>query len=310
MKTAGSQTEWVCWAPGCLTATPRSRVLRLLLARGVRTESPATHPDEVLFGLFNRSTHPLPFAAATHAADSGAADDRLWLRADPVHLALGHRQAFLADPQTLALSAAEAQSLGAELRPAFVDRGLDLEVLHAQRWYVPVPDLEGLATRPIDQAVGGDVFATLPTGKWRVLLNEAQMILHEARVNRVREDEGRPVVNSVWLWGEGGLLPSPAPWSTVHTDDPVVSGLARAAALVPQPLSQPVAALLAAAGPGRHLLAFGAGEGRRSQAPAEAPLAELFEGLRGGAIDRLELIDGRALLTLTARRARRWWRLF
>lgn len=311
MKTgAAAHTEFVCWAPGCLTATPRHRALRLLLARGAREQLPRP-PDQVLFGLFHMDTHPLPMAAATHAADSGGADDQWWLRADPVHLALGHRQAFLADPHALALSLAEARSLGSELRPAFRDRGLNLEILRTQRWYVSVPDIEGLATRPIAQAVGDDVFATLPTGKWRVLLNEAQMILHEARVNQVREDEGRPVVNSLWLWGEGRLGRVPGLWSSVRTDDLVVAGLAYAAGLAPLPLSADRAAWVAGAGAGRHLLAFGPGDGLGGARSLEDyPLTELFEGLGRQEIDRVEIIDGTTRLSLSSRMARRWWRLF
>jgi hypothetical protein len=39
------------------------------------------------------------------------------------------------------------------------------------------------------------------------LIGELQLLLHEARINRVREANGRPAVNSLWLWG-GGTAPT------------------------------------------------------------------------------------------------------
>jgi hypothetical protein len=57
-------------------------------------------------------------------------------------------------------------------------------------------------------------------------MNETQMLFHEHTVNHMREEAGRPLINSLWFWG-GGSLPEQvarAP-QRVITDLPLVQGL-------------------------------------------------------------------------------------
>ncbi|MHB1586551.1 MAG: hypothetical protein ACYCRH_00120 [Acidiferrobacteraceae bacterium] len=253
----------------------------------------------------------LPFAAVTHAVDAGGVDDAAWLRVDPVHLALGPQQAFLTDPATLLLTEAEACDLGALLMPVFNPYGYTLEILHPARWYVRLgaPDL--IRTTPLHQALGYDVGPIMPTGAqrnlWHRLLTEAQMVLHEAPVNQRRETEDRPVVNSLWPWGEGRISRTPGIWSSVCADDILIRGLAQATGCALQPSPASVADVLAADPGGRHLMAL--------SGPVdpgdfdEQWLTPLCSALRSSDLPALALVDGSAMLTITAREARRWWRL-
>jgi hypothetical protein len=76
---------------------------------------------------------------------------------------------------------------------------------------------------------GRRVDSDLPKGdstltRW---LNEVQMFLHCHPINQSRQGEGKPAVNSMWLWGGGKLsttLPS-ASFSGVWTDNPLAIGL-------------------------------------------------------------------------------------
>jgi hypothetical protein len=67
--------------------------------------------------------------------------------------------------------------------------------------------------------------SALPLTRW---LNEVQMFLHGHPVNEAREACGKPVVNSLWLWG-GGRQPAaqPATYSSVWSDNPLAAGPGR-----------------------------------------------------------------------------------
>ncbi|HET9483948.1 MAG TPA: phosphoglycerate mutase, partial [Xanthomonadales bacterium] len=85
-----------------------------------------------------------------------------------------------------------------------------------------------------DTAFGDDLLAHLPRGageaRWRRLLNEAQVLLHQHPLNAARTAKAQLPVNSLWLWGAG-----PVPdWvrtdvATVVSDDPLLVGLAKLA---------------------------------------------------------------------------------
>ncbi|MHB1951101.1 MAG: hypothetical protein ACYCQK_06455 [Acidiferrobacteraceae bacterium] len=300
------------WVPALFgSRARRNSVLARLLARGRFVPSPGGPPERLLFHLFLLDSDPLPFAAVTHAADTGTADDATWLRVDPVHLALGAQQAFLADPAMLGLSIDEARELGAALVPVFEAQGYHLEIPHPARWYTRLPTPAAIRTTPLAQAVGRDVGPLLPSGDgrraWHRLMTEAQMVLHGAAVNEAREAQGREPINSVWPWGEGCISRTPAVWSSVRADDVLIRGLAQASGCAPAPAPSGVADVFAADPTGRHLMApLGAMDRDRFE---DEWLVPLFSALRADTLPTLALADGTAVLTVNSREARRWWRL-
>jgi hypothetical protein len=78
----------------------------------------------------------------------------------------------------------------------------------------------------VDQREPGEF---LPTGEHtamhRNILGEIEMALHDHEVNRRRAEEGKPPVNSLWLWG-GGLAPerTTRPQPPLFADDPLLTG--------------------------------------------------------------------------------------
>ncbi|MDR2112419.1 MAG: hypothetical protein LBQ62_04860, partial [Candidatus Accumulibacter sp.] len=158
------------------------------------------------------------------------------------------------------------------------------------------------------------------------LLNEIQTFLHAHPVNRRREDNGLPLVNSLWLWG-AGTPPRPsvtADFDSAWSDDPLTVGLARAAGVPANPLPGGAAELLARAAPATRPLVVledltGAvrhedGDAyRRAVAALEARwFAPCWRALASGAIARLRLVapTDRGVLRWDAGRAERWrfWR--
>ena len=78
----------------------------------------------------------------------------------------------------------------------------------------------------VDQREPGEF---LPSGEHtamhRNILGEIEMALHDHEVNRRRMEEGKPPVNSLWLWG-GGVAParSVRPQPPLFADDPLLTG--------------------------------------------------------------------------------------
>ena len=105
----------------------------------------------------------------------------------------------------------------------FGDAGFPIDAPDPSRWYLRMPAGATLPAFPgPEEALGTDLFDALvgtgPTGdavarRWRTLLSEAQVILHNHPWNERRAAAGLAPVNSLWFWG-GGALPD-------HVSSPV-----------------------------------------------------------------------------------------
>ena len=187
-----------------------------------------------------------PHAALTRVADAGLDDARstAWLRADPAHIRPDINGArLLATGAALSMSVQDAEAFLPALRPLFGDAGFLLDAPHPTRWYLRLPRETQLPDFPApDQALGEDVFDHMPSGpqgrRWRSLLSEVQVVLHNHPHNEVRAQAGLVPVNSLWFWG-GAVLPDNATSdsTTVFSDDPVLHGLAGVGTFNTMPLA-------------------------------------------------------------------------
>ena len=189
-----------------------------------------------------------PVAALTREFDAGDALLSAWLRADPVYVRPDINGArLLAHDQAMQLGRDDIEALLPALRPLFGDTGFTIDAPVPARWYLRLPREARLPVfvAPAD-ALGADLFEHLPEGpegrRWRALLNEAQVVLHNHPHNAVRIAAGKPPVNSLWFWG-GGILPDHVTTSLacVHSDDTTLLALASAARAQTAPLSPGVA---------------------------------------------------------------------
>lgn len=123
----------------------------------------------------------------------------------------------------------------------------------ADHWHVRLPTeapLPNFATP--EQALGEDLFEHLPQGadgrRWRVLINEVQVLLHQHPLNAERRTRGLPPINSLWLWG-GGRLPAVVRTTLagVIGDDVLLGALAKRACIA---LVARAASTVEAAAPG------------------------------------------------------------
>lgn len=227
--------------PGQLTPTHRqSRALHTVCSRAT-TSTCAADRNQLLFKLFTAeygSSTPLPVAAVTQAFDCNdpsAASIGWWLRADPVVLRAAGDRLLMLGNHALTLSRAEATALGAELHQLFAVHGMIFFAPHPTRWYLKLESDPNLTLTALEDVVAHDILQHLPqssetqtAARWRRLLNEVQMQLHNSPVNQARLARGELPVNSVWFWG-GGTAPTLAPrryFQQVWSDDPVSLGLA------------------------------------------------------------------------------------
>ena len=205
--------------------------LEWLLAHAARERAPARAFEHALAAAFAVDDGALAPLRLLGEGEEAARNGH-WLCADPVHLRFHHERIVLADAGAFDLAREESEALAAALNAEFGDTGT-FHVADTRRWYLRLNAAVDHSAEPISAVAGRRVDGELsggarPLARW---LNEVQMFLHGQPVNAAREAAGQPAVNSLWLWG-GGALPAPAaPYTSVHGNEPLAAGLARAAGI-------------------------------------------------------------------------------
>lgn len=268
-------------------AADRLAAAETLIARGRRKQAKPVAPEAWLFGRFGaQKQRDWPVAPFTLLADGGSPGSHFWMRADPVNLSLG-QDGLAFEGTALDVSHSEAEALVAALNRHFGE-AMAFEALHPERWYVKFPGASEVLTTPPSAAHGSAIGDKLPSGpdamRFRALMNEVQMLLHEHPVNTEREARGAPAVNSVWFWGGGALAGLAArPFSVVLSENPLARGLALAAGI-------PVGTTLSALpDEGKALIVVDA---PRSAALESEWFAPLLAALEDGRIGMLSLYLG------------------
>ena len=213
---------------------PRLPILEETIARGYRHEAPDGDLETTLMSLFGfqRDTDcDYPHGALSRIGDGFEADERFWFLAEPVLLRPDKDRLLLFDSQELSFSIDEARVLAQLCTEHFRDEELKLEVATAHRWYLSPKHTPCLKTSNLGDVFGRNMDLFLPSGadarKWRSLTNEIQMLWHDSRINRTREETGKPPINGIWLSG-GGVLTTDVyrPYSRMYTHHPLAAGLA------------------------------------------------------------------------------------
>ena len=194
-------------------------------------------PDGALSEIFGIPSQ-LP-AAALRKVDAGGTAQGEWLCLDPVHLDIGRDGITLANPATLQLGDEENAALLSDIAPVFAAWG-ELSASSPGHWEMALSRSAELLTRPLADGIGDRVDAGLPGGQagrdWRALLLEAQTLLHRHPINLARESEGRPTINSLWVWGQGRLPDRvQTDRDEVWSQSRVIAGLATLAGIACQP---------------------------------------------------------------------------
>jgi len=218
------------------------------IARGDTSAQGEAGMQAQLLRHFDLLPRGWPVAALTRGQDAGDADSAQWLRADPAWVRPDINGARLfATGEGLQLAREDADALLPALRTLFGDAGFPIDAPVPSRWYLrlphgatppafPTPD-EALGTDLFDALVGTDPAQDAVRRRWRTLLSEAQVILHNHPWNARRMERGLPPVNSLWFWG-GGRNPDrvATPAGIVRSDEALLRALAaRAGASLASP---------------------------------------------------------------------------
>lgn len=215
--------------------------LSLLLAKGSLTQ--VAQPLEALicepFGL--KQDCDFPIAAVCASVDGLDVGGAYWLRADLVHFAMQRDCFSLNEPVPILLEPAHARQVLASLNQHFVQDGLTFCIGQSGTWYLHTSQVQRIKTTFPSVAVDKNVHHFMPEGpdsaRWKAILNEVQMILHEHSANIEREASGHLAVNSVWFSG-GGVLPSAISIKNnvdlIVAHSPLYQGLAKQAGIAYQ----------------------------------------------------------------------------
>lgn len=184
-----------------------------------------------------------PVAALTRSLDSDDAGLSAWLRADPAYVRPDITGAqLLACGDSLQLDQVDIDALLPALRPLFGDSGVVLDAPTPGRWYLRLPrearlpqftsPADALGTNLLEQLPDADAAPNPEDRRWRSLLNEAQIVLHNHTHNAVRISAGKAPINSLWLWG-AGILPDhvTSRVKMVHADDALLRALGLSAGI-------------------------------------------------------------------------------
>ena len=201
------------------------------------------HQRSQMSRVFDVLPRGWPVAAVTRQREAGDATNAAWLRADPVFVQPDMNGArLMACGPALSLTAEDADALLPGLKPLFGDTGFPIDAGTASHWYLRLPLGAKLPTfTSPDEALGADVFDHLPEGnegrRWRALLSEAQVVLHNHPRNAERVARGLPPINSLWFWGAGPLPDHVrCDFSEVCSDDDAVQAFAVMAGVTASPM--------------------------------------------------------------------------
>lgn len=219
--------------------------------------------ESVLFSLLTGLTKikSPPFAAISALGHGFEPAKRCWLKIDPVELAVDAGNICLVGRDHLGLENHEATSLLTCLNHLLQEDDSQLKMGSPQEWFLELQEHPGIVTTPLSKAIASDIKAFLPTGErsryWNKLMTEFQMLFFQHETNGSRQHAGKPVINSVWVWGEGYLTQRYpiVKYSAIWHDNALVSGLLRLANTnLPMVAKTDSFSLEAIQDPGRYLL--------------------------------------------------------
>jgi hypothetical protein len=223
------------WLPALAHFEP-AHPLRAWLARADRLPAGGSGYLGGLGDHFPGVDATVPAAAITRQFLAGDAGGGLWLSADPAWVQPDMNGVRLLACGQMQLDMDAAQAFAEVLRPVFDEAGMQLEISTPDRWHLRLPPDTSLPDFAApEQALGEDLAQHLPQGaqgrRWRVLLNDIQVLLHQHPLNAQRQACGWAPINSLWLWGGGRLPTLSSQLSGVVSDDLLLRAIAARAGI-------------------------------------------------------------------------------
>ncbi len=227
--------------------------LGTLLGRGRVNWQPPVSLEAWLCREFGIMAGEPPVAALRLLGEGESAGNDVWLCADFAHLGIdqGRPTLTMLDPDH-----DTRQKIAASLAPHFQNElgGMAAEFFSGRHHYLRLASLPEMISTPPSAVIGRAVPSAQLKGidapSWLRLGNEMQMLLHALPVNREREAQGLPVINTLWFWGAGALPAKAARrYEAACGDHPLLQGLAAWAGIpwqkdLPQNFAQSLAKMM------------------------------------------------------------------
>ncbi len=128
-----------------------------------------------------------------------------WFICQPASLHIARDHLVLTDSRELQLTESESRALFESALSLITESGMTLKYGHPNCWFLRADEWQTLRTCSPDVVCGHNIDVWLPRGEgdraWRKIQNELQMLWHTSAINEKREAEGKPRINTVWLWG-------------------------------------------------------------------------------------------------------------
>jgi len=164
-----------------------------------------------------------------------ASTEEYLYRVDPVHFKAESDHAVLLGSQLLEIEMTEAQQLIEAFNAHFLEDNLTLSLGAADRWYLKTLKPLRLNFNSVDFSLGRDIKHFMPEGEdalwWRKILNEAQMLFFQHKVNEQRDENRQLGINGLWIWDESfSSSELSKEYNTVYSDDSFVCALANKSA--------------------------------------------------------------------------------
>lgn len=150
------------------------------------------------------------------AAQSGLAHNGNYLLIEPSNLRVNNDELLISDSDVLQLSEDEALEVIACLNQHFNQDGYHIHYVSEHLWLLELNfAVDKIISTPMVDIIGQHIDEYLPKGedsiKLHKIINEAQMLLHNLELNKIRHADGFIAVNSIWLWDK---VVQPLPFSS------------------------------------------------------------------------------------------------
>ena len=186
-----------------------------------------TQPWDKLAVLLNLEP-PLPAAAIL--ADVYQQPQGYYLIAELTEFKADLTTVFCLGKHHLHVTDEEARSLIQDVQK-LLPLDVTVKLLMTNTWLVKMQRPIQLVTVPLTNILNKQVPTPIMSGKdstqWQRLQTELQMVWHASSINQQRQAANLPLINALWLSGEGELprVQSTAKWQYAWTDDAVTESL-------------------------------------------------------------------------------------
>ncbi len=156
------------------------------------------------------TTADWPTTGAIAASALGLNDQGVHYRAAPVHLRADRDRVLVFAGEGLQINVTDAEELTRDFNALYSNDEIKLSYYEDQ-WVLSATQALGPDLPPLTRVAGRYLDAVMPADenarRWRQLLNEIQMFLHDHPINQRRMAAGELAVNGFWFWAGGAQQP-------------------------------------------------------------------------------------------------------